>query len=714
MAFKNVTPGYLPPAADKIITVHIGYNSVNIGKEIWKQYKEEYMSAPSVPKKAAPTATKTPAPKKTSGGNESSPAQNVKASIQKEEDYFNDDFNAEDDDDDEKSPRDITTSAKPNPLLDSKGEPRAVYVGDKTEISDIMENIKTLADCILPCFNIIADLDSPKYYDVLSAIKYRYKEAIILNICIIPATTRVINPAVDNLILYNIAAISNFTYSTILIDYDTVTKGMNTDNSTRIYTDDVVNKMADILSYYIHVMFVNESTRQTPNEIAKNISTTQGIATLAYVDDAENPVQMAQKLTTDYLVKFEKSTIVYRYVICENKRTLKNIDNEPNIVIGSLSTKHNKEFRRNYRRSDVTGRRGGRGGGSTGRGGAVRQDRLDSGGGKGKDVAVEAVLTEEPVVVKKSTSPLPPPRGLTIVIDTGIKIFFENLKRQLKINTNKLLNDILKAVAVFGDSEKFSELINKKIDFDSVTVPDLAKTNSGLQDLVGKVKDMIDYAITAIMKNPNATRRDIDDITYAWFNNIYNEITINNPPLHDTASNMGLSDAKAGMRIDGILYYDAPPTNGVNSQEQSFEIQLRKALGDGSRENVTLSQPLVKDYANLIIFLILKNVDIATNDPLRIKAIIHLLLATLNKAPSNSKMFMFKLVRQLEAINKVDLEVLRLGELDRQRVKELANQGQGPPSRGLGGGRGGATPSQPHPAQVLSKVYTFTSFSAES
>jgi hypothetical protein len=333
------------PVNYKIITVHIGDNSVIIGRKIWEKYSNIYNNS-----------------------------------------YF---------------------------LFDDNGYPRAVYVDNNADIKKIMTEIREQVGSIitLACFNIIADLDSLMYYDVLSAIKKQYTNAILLNICIMPPTKIVLNPDVDNLILYNISAISNFTNSTILIDYDTfIEKRMAPIfKGKEIYIEDVENKIADILSYYIFIMFSCPWTRQEPHEIAKDISKSAGIATLAYLDrddDNTNIYKKAMDLTENYLVGFKKSNIIYRRVICDDNNVETNIKKE--LVNEKLVT---------YSKIDTL---------------YIKQ-------------------------LYRPTSPMP--QGLTIVIDTGIKKFFSDIIDRLKIGKNDIIMDIYSyAGRIYDDLNPLTKL----------------------------------------------------------------------------------------------------------------------------------------------------------------------------------------------------------------------------------------------------------------
>ena len=251
----------------------------------------------------------------------------------------------------------------------------------------------------LAFFNVIGDLDSPKYYEVLSSIKDAYKSSKILNICIMPAKTRVIDPRVDNQILYNVSAIGNFTDSTILIEHDKIVEIVEKERK-KVTMEDITNKIADILSYYMYVMFINKSTRQNHDDILEAIPLEKGIATLAYVEDATNPDEMVDKLITDYLVGYTKSTTIYRRVICDDPNVTSIIDNILNTTVKTAGVL-------TYIAPSLVS-------------GLPRRGRL-------------------------------PPRGLTIVIDTGIKEFFSGLKSNLDVKNDDVIKTIYSNVAYTKD-----------------------------------------------------------------------------------------------------------------------------------------------------------------------------------------------------------------------------------------------------------------------
>jgi hypothetical protein len=491
-----------------------------------------------------------------------------------------------------------------------------------------------------------------------------------------PAKTLVIHPEVDNVILYNISAISNFTDSTILIDYDTVTKGMNTDNLNRIFTDDVVNKMADILSYYLHVMFVNESTRQTPYKIANYISKSKGIATLAYVDNVTNSDEMALKLTENYLLEFEKSTILYRRTICENNDVIAKINkelvNETLFISSKIDTIFNKESRPN---------------------------------------------------------PLPL-RGLTIVIDTGIKNFFLGIKSNSVIGKNNIIKNIYSnAGEKYGDIDPQiqryitlssfithiyfvtgaigrsmgNEIVNTAINSavrDAITatgvITSLDTFNKTGEDAVRRLNDaliLVNNALANIASALGNTSQgssggntDVNGITIDAVTGKSSFLTApigGATPLVINAVNGTFTTPAAAAATTDAATADAT-ADAYNSTLSAFDKLYINS--PGTYKNVlvmnatvleVVSKISLKDIENNflvtlnVIYEVIKQNEFFILDyPTEIKDIITLALKAGEKLPIDSKYFdMYKQLSEVEALNKVDLEILRLEKID-----ELSNQ----------------------------------------
>ena len=594
----------------KVITIHIGDNGIKIAREIWKKYKDEHKAA---------------------------------------------------------------AASSIHPLLDNNGDPRAVYVNNRTNIERTMSDITQLVESIttLACFNIIADLDSPIYYDVLSAIKKKYTDAILLNICIMPAKKIVLDPEVDNIILYNISAISNFTDSTILIDYDTITKGMNQYGSTPIYTTDIVNKIADIISYYIHIMFVNESTRQEAHEIANNISRYTGIATLVYVDDATNSDETAIKLTENYLVGFEKSTILYRRIICENNDVIvkinKELVNETLFICSKIDTIFNRDSRSNSL----------------------------------------------------------PPRGLTIVIDTGIKNFFLGIKANSKIGKNNIIQNIYSnAGEIYGKLDPQIQLYITLSSFIThiYFVTGAIGRNMGNNTVDNAINSAIRDAITATsiitrLDTDNKTGDDaVTRLTEALI--LVDKALANIASALENTSQGGSGGNKGvnGIIIDAVTgkssFLTAPPAgpiplviNAVNgtfitpaaaadAAAAAADAATTTAYNDtlNSFDNLYINYPdifkkvlvMIATVFEVVPKISLKNIEnnflvtlnviyqiIKQNKffildyPRELTYIISLALKVGDRLPSTSPYFgIYIQLSEVEALNKVDLEILRLEGID--------------------------------------------------
>ena len=530
----------------KIITVHIGDNSVIIGRKIWDKYVANY----------------------------SNDANN----------YY---------------------------VLDENGYPRAVYVDNNANIKKIMTEIDQLVESIttLACFNIIGDLDSLMYYDVLSYIKRQYTNAILLNICIMPPTKIVLNPDVDNLILYNISAISNFTNSTILIDYDTlVKKGMgSTFKDKQLYTEDVENRIADILSYYIFVMFINENTRQESYEIATNISKSMGIATLAYEDDTLDSAEMAIKLTENYLVGFPKSTIIYRKAICDDS---------------DVETKINE-------------------------------------GLKNETLFVFSKI--DTLCITALKRPDLPARGLTIVIDTGIKAFFSDIIDRLKIGKNDIIMDIYSSAGnIYNDLTALTKLQITVSSF----VAHMCLINEYKMD-----DDTIDQmkAAAAAFDSPINTERAeaaAAEAAAAATNAIKQAF----PDKALIGEEEDVSSSAAGLAAFSKVY----SSYAVFKNKDIITAAVKKALAYTSSLKDAENKFIIT--LNVIYEIIKQNEFFILKYPRELKEIIGLAIEAGKKLPGNSLYLnMFEQLRQVEALNKVDLEILRLDRLDTYMAFLLKN-----------------------------------------
>ena len=472
----------------------------------------------------------------------------------------------------------------------------AVCVTNTTDIKTTMNMIKQKVGNItdLAFFNVIGDLDSPKYYEVLSSINKDYSSIKILNICILPEKTRVINPRVDNQILYNVSAIGNFTDSTILIEYDKIIEIVEKEKGEVVNTTHITDKIADILSYYMYVMFINKRTRQTHHEILDRIPLEKGIATLAYVDDIFDKEKMANKLTTDYLVGYKKSTTIYRQVICDDKDVIDIIDKQLNT-----------------------------------------------------SVKTAGVLT---TIARSLHTELPPtdlpPRGLTIVIDTGIKEFFSGLKRKLEVKNDDIIKEIYSNVAYTKDTlpieTNLELLISRYIAYSYIgqiyqdNTQDITNLDKILDEWLGSVEereniiDKLNKVLTEINNNFKSSSTSPNVLQYS--DNIFDN-------LDDFFSTIVL-----------------PPFLVVNGVKNAVTA-LDKVLSKTKNKFI---------LTNNIIYQIIKQNDFSIlKDPKALKDILEISIESGKSLPINSPYLkIVGSIREVEGINKIDLEILRLDRLD--------------------------------------------------
>ena len=472
----------------------------------------------------------------------------------------------------------------------------AVYVTNNMDIRITMNMIKQNVGSIkyIAFFNVIGDLDSPKYYEVLSSIKDAYKSSKILNICIMPAKTRVIDPRVDNQILYNVSAIGDFTDSTILIEHDKIVEIVEKERK-KVIMEDIQNKIADILSYYTYVMFINKSTRQNHDDILNRIPLEKGIATLAYVEDTANPDEMADKLITDYLVGYKKSTTIYRQVICDDPNVTRIIDNILNTTVKTAG-----------------------------------------------------VLT---YIAPSLVSGLPltdlPPRGLTIVIDTGIKEFFSGLKDKLLVKNDAIIKEIY-----------------SKVEY----TKDMLPTETNLELLISRY---IAYSyIGQIYQDNTQDITNLDMILDEWLgsgdrnaknlidnlNNVLTEIN-NKFKSSSTSPNVVQYNNNIFDNLDDFFSTIVLPPFLVVNGVKSAVTALNKVLSKTTNKFI---------LTNNIIYQIIKqnNFSILKN-PKAVKDILEISIESGKSLPIDSPYL--KIVgslREVEGINKIDLEILRLDRLD--------------------------------------------------
>ena len=408
-----------------------------------------------------------------------------------------------------------------------------------------------------------------------------------------PAKTRVIDPRVDNQILYNVSAIGNFTDSTILIEHDKIVEIVEKERK-KVTMEDITNKIADILSYYTYVMFINKSTRQNHDDILEAIPLEKGIATLAYVEDAANPDEMADKLITDYLVGYKKSTTIYRQVICDDSSVTSIIDN-------ILST----------------------------------------------TVKTAGVLT---YIAPSLVSGLPltdlPPRGLTIVIDTGIKEFFSGLKSNLDVKNDDVIKTIYSNVAYTKDTlpieTNLELLISRYIAYSYIgqiyqdNTQDITNLDKILDEWLGSgeerenIIDKLNKVLTEINNNFKSSSTSPNVLQYS--DNIFDN-------LDDFFSTIVL-----------------PPFLVVNGVKIAVTA-LDKVLSKTKNKFI---------LTNNVIYQIIKQNDFSIlKDPKALKDILEISIESGKSLPINSPYL--KIVgslREVEGINKIDLEILRLDRLD--------------------------------------------------
>lgn len=462
----------------------------------------------------------------------------------------------------------------------------------------------------LAFFNVIGDLDSPKYYEVLSFINAKYKDIKILNICILPEKTRVINPRVDNDILYNVSAIGNFTDSTILIEYDKIIEIVEKEKGEGevVNTTHITNKIADILSYYMYVMFINKSTRQTHDDILREIPLKTGIATLAYVDDTTDPAEMANKLTTDYLVGFTKSTTIYRRVICDDSFVTSIIDR--------------------------------------------------------KAVKTAGVLT---YIAPSLPTELPrtnlPPRGLTIVIDTGIKKFFSELKRNLEVKNDDIIKEI------YSNVEKSKNMLPRETNIELRISRLIA-----YYYIVRCYLDYIEIWGVADADSPAAAQKlkaaAANMAASAAAARLYNEFdfalpaeSLNTRLTNELANANTIFNFQPDPTVDIFDYLDNFFT--THNLSEVFVIEYAKIA-------VTTLNKVLPDtinkfiLTNNVIYQIIKQNDFSIlQNPEAVKDILEISIESGKSLPINSPYL--KIVgslREVEGINKIDLEILRLERLD--------------------------------------------------
>ena len=480
----------------------------------------------------------------------------------------------------------------------------------------------------LAFFNVIGDLDSPKYYEVLSSIKDAYKSSKILNICIMPAKTRVIDPRVDNQILYNVSAIGNFTDSTILIEHDKIVEIVEKERK-KVTMEDIQNKIADILSYYTYVMFINKSTRQTHHDILDRIPLEKGIATLAYVDDIFDKEKMANKLTTDYLVGYKKSTTIYIQVICDDPIVTSIIDNILNTTVKTAG-----------------------------------------------------VLT---YIAPSLVSGLPltdlPPRGLTIVIDTGIKEFFSGLKSNLDVKNDAVIKEIY-----------------SKVEY----TKDMLPTETNLELLISRY---IAYSyIGQIYQDNTQDITNLDKILDEWLgsgeereniidklNKVLTEINNNFKSSSTSPNVLQYSDNIFDNLDDFFSTVVLPPFLVVNGVKIAVTA-LNKVLSKTKNKFI---------LTNNIIYQIIKQNDFSIlKNPKALKDILEISIESGKSLPINSPYLkIVGSIREVEGINKIDLEILRLDRLDdieggpspdNDRDLEAAEKALAGGGGGSGGGSGGS------------------------
>ena len=456
----------------------------------------------------------------------------------------------------------------------------------------IKQKVGNITD--LAFFNVIGDLDSPKYYEVLSSINKDYSSIKILNICILPEKTRVINPRVDNQILYNVSAIGNFTDSTILIEYDKIIEIVEKEKGEVVNTTHITDKIADILSYYTYVMFINKSTRQTHDDILEAIPLEKGIATLAYVDDIFDKEKMANKLTTDYLVGYKKSRTIYRQVICDDIAVT-------NIIDAQLNT----------------------------------------------PVKTAGVLT---TIASSLHTELPPtnlpPRGLTIVIDTGIKEFFSGLKRKLEVKNDDIIKEIYSNVAYTKDTlpieTNLELLISRYIAYSYIG--QIYQDNT--QDITNLDKILDEW------RGSGEERENIID----KLNKVLTEINNNFKSSSTSPNVLQYSDNIFDNLDDFFSTIVLPPflvVNGVKNAVTALDKVLSK-----TKNKFILTNNVIYQIIKQNNFSILK-------DPKAVKNILEISIESGKSLPIDSPYL--KIVgslREVEGINKIDLEILRLDRLD--------------------------------------------------
>jgi hypothetical protein len=492
-----------------------------------------------------------------------------------------------------------------------------VYVNNNTSIKTIKEKVESGERPAF--FNVIGDLDSPKYYEVLSFIRDKYTDIKILNICILPEKSRVIKIDVDNQILYNVSAIGNFTDSTILIEYDKIIEIVEKEKrekGEKVYKTNITDKIADILSYYMYVMFINENTRQTHNDILKAFPLEKGIATLAYVDDTTDKDIMANKLTTDYLVGFTESTTIYRQVICDDRDVTGIIDNPLNI---------------NVRRADML-----------------------------TDIAPSRV----------SELPNLPPRGLTIVIDTGIKDFFQSLKDKLEVKNDDVIRTI------------YSNVANTKYTLPEETQLELFISRLIAYSYIGQI-----YYLYMPQSDKDIT--NLDKVLDEWqgrgealdnivdkLNEVLTEIQAKFKSSSGGGQDLGgepAGGAQRGEDDDGDSIFD-----NLDVFFRNVELLPSLVVNGVKSAVIALNKVLLNTTNNFIltnnvIYQIIKHNDFSIlKNPEAVKDILKISIESSKSLPVNSPYLnIVGSLREVEGINKIDLEIIRLENLE--KLSDLDN-----------------------------------------